>query len=74
MTKVDVDRSPRIVEGDQVFIAFWPYVDSIVGTVRYVPSQPGDSWIIEGKQGQVHYVQHFASITKERPLGDDEPF
>lgn len=60
--------------GDEVTVHFWPMLSDIVGEVRYMPQSPGDSWIIEGKDGSTNYVQHFASIVKQRPPSTDDPF
>jgi hypothetical protein len=68
----------RINVGDKVTVTFWPYFDNIVGEVEYKPVSPGDSWIILGESGSVHYVQLFASISKyaeTTPVdSDDLPF
>ena len=53
----------EIKVGDEVTVHFWPMYNDIIGVVRCLPSVAGDSWIIESKDGAVHYVQHFASIT-----------
>lgn len=60
--------------GDQVVVRFWPMYSDIRGEVRATPQSQGDSWVIVSENGDVHYVQTFASITKEAPASDDTPF
>jgi hypothetical protein len=65
----------RIHVGDEVVIKFWPYCSDIEGEVEYKPTEFGDSWIIVSEDGSVHYIQHFASITKRpSPAFNDAPF
>jgi hypothetical protein len=60
----------RIKVGDAVTAQFWPMYSDICGIVEYVPSAPGDSWIIKQSDGSISYVQTFASITRGTPITD----
>jgi len=54
----------RIRVGDEVVVKFWPYFNDIKGEVEYMPMDAGEDWIISSEDGSVHYIQHFASITR----------
>lgn len=52
-----------IETGDRVRVEFWPMKNDLCGDVLYVPTQPGDSWIIRAED-RLFYVQHFSTISK----------
>jgi len=52
-----------IKAGDRVRVEFWPMKDDLLGTVLYIPTQPGDSWIV-CTEDRLFYIQHFAAISK----------
>jgi hypothetical protein len=66
----------RIAIGDKVHVRFWPMYDDILGEVKYMPQAQGESWIIVSEQGDVYYIQTFASITRKAdvPEVEDLPF
>lgn len=49
--------------GNTVRIEFWPMKNDLCGTVLYIPTQPGDSWII-CTEDRLFYVQNFSTISK----------
>ena len=57
-----------IVKGDHVEIN-WENIVCLRGTVRYVPCEADDFFIIDGDDGELHYVQHFCVMTKRAERG-----
>jgi len=49
-------------EEDKVVIQF-VNGEQINGTVKHIPSESGDSWVIWGEDGSIAHVQHFETIT-----------
>lgn len=37
--------------------------EQINGTVKHIPTESGDSWIIWGEDGTIAHVQHYETIT-----------
>lgn len=59
-----------IEEGDEVYIQLDPADQCAVrGIVRHRPCATGDSWIIEGGGGVIHYVQMFCCMTLQKRAG-----
>lgn len=50
--------------GDRVRVEWLTAKDDLLGTVLYIPGQPGDSWIV-CTEDRLFYVQQFAAISKQ---------
>ena len=60
----DPNLAQSIKVGDRVRVEFWAGKNDLLGTVLYIPSQPGDSWII-CTEDRLFYIQNFAAISKQ---------
>ena len=54
----------QIIPGDRVVVYYSAGIPLLEGVVKYVPGATGDSWIIQTDNGNTHYVQIFAQMTR----------
>lgn len=47
--------------GDTVRV-FWPNGERLDCTVKYMPQDVGDSWVVWSEDGTIHHIQQYETI------------